>query len=99
MAANKHSLWLSTPQVYRPPTFSFYKIKSNTSQQFYDHIFILLGYKYSYPFLSVDSGIFIDDNFVEPLYKQIINIEHPTMAFIGIPSSAPNFHMFDLQVN
>lgn len=60
---------------------------------------ILLGYKYSYPFLSVDSGIHIDDNFVQPLYKQIFNIEHPTMAFIGIPSSAPNFGMFDLQVN
>lgn len=58
-----------------------------------------IGYKYSYPFLSVDSGIHIEDNFVQPLYKQILNIEHPSLAFIGIPSSAPNFHMFDLQVN
>lgn len=60
---------------------------------------VTIGYKYSYPFLSVDSGIQINDNFVTPLYKQIFNIEHPTMAFIGIPSSAPNFHMFDLQVS
>lgn len=56
------------------------------------------GYNFAYSFLSVDTGITVDDNFVQPLYKQIINIEHPTMAFIGIPFYVPTTQMFDLQV-
>lgn len=57
------------------------------------------GYNYSYPFLSVDTGIHVDDKFIEPLFKQIFNIDHPTMAFIGVPTAASNFLLFDLQVN
>lgn len=59
---------------------------------------IFTGYKFSYSFLSVESGIHVDDSFIQPLYKHVINIEHPTMALIGIPRSALNFAMFDLQV-
>lgn len=70
-----------------------------TNKMFSSIFFRVLGYKYSYPFLSVDCGIHVDDNFVQPLYKQIFNINHPTMAFIGLTKSAINFHLFDLQVN
>lgn len=55
------------------------------------------GYNFTYAFLSVDSGITVDDNFVQPLYKQIINIEHPTLAFIGIPFYVPTTRAYDLQ--
>lgn len=41
------------------------------------------GYQYTFPFLSVDCGIAVDDNFVNPLYKHCININYPTMVFIG----------------
>ncbi|XP_031630089.1 senecionine N-oxygenase-like [Contarinia nasturtii] len=56
------------------------------------------GYKYRYPFLDDDSGIHVDNNkkYVQPLYKQIINIEHPSMAFIGIPYN-PLLLALDLQ--
>lgn len=57
------------------------------------------GYQYSYPFLGNDTGIKIDDNYVHPLYKQILNIERPSMAFIGIPTIAVHNRMYDLQVN
>ncbi|XP_031629911.1 senecionine N-oxygenase-like isoform X1 [Contarinia nasturtii] len=53
------------------------------------------GYRFTYPMLDVDTGIQIDDNFVQPLYKQTLNINHPTMAFIGMTGT--NF-IFDLQV-
>lgn len=56
------------------------------------------GYNFSFPFLSVDTGITVDDNFVQPLYKQIINIEHPTMAFIGIPFHLATTRGYDMQV-
>lgn len=57
------------------------------------------GYNYTFPFLSVDSGIHVDSNFVQPLYKHIFNIEHPTMAFFGITSGIATTHMLDLQVH
>lgn len=61
---------------------------------------LFTGYSYSYPFLSVESGIHVDDNFVQPLFKHIFNIEHPTMAFIGIPVTFVSyFHLFDIQVS
>ncbi|XP_037049491.1 senecionine N-oxygenase-like [Bradysia coprophila] len=55
------------------------------------------GYSYSYPFLSVDSGIHVHNDFVQPLYKQIINIYHPTMAFIGIQKYVIVYHLYDIQ--
>lgn len=55
------------------------------------------GYNFTYPFLSVDTGICVNDNFVQSLYKQIINIDHPTMAFIGIPFYLPSTRVYDFQ--
>lgn len=49
-----------------------------------DAILYCTGFNYSYPFLTTDSGIVVDDNYVSPLYKQLININHTTMAFIGL---------------
>ncbi|XP_075218043.1 senecionine N-oxygenase-like isoform X2 [Lycorma delicatula] len=63
-----------------------------------DVILYCTGYTYSFPFLSEECGIEVEDNFVQPLYKQLININHPTMCFIGIPWQTFIFPMFDLQV-
>lgn len=49
-----------------------------------DSVIYCTGFKTLFPFLSVDSGISVVDNHVQPLYKQIININHPTMAIIGL---------------
>ncbi|XP_031618998.1 senecionine N-oxygenase-like [Contarinia nasturtii] len=56
------------------------------------------GYKNSFSILDADTGLRVDDNYVQPLYKQIINIEHPTMALISIDTFAANFRVKDLQV-
>ncbi|XP_067633170.1 senecionine N-oxygenase-like [Eurosta solidaginis] len=42
------------------------------------------GFNYTAPFLSTDCGVFIDENVVYPLYKHCININQPTMAFVGL---------------
>ncbi|KXJ76796.1 hypothetical protein RP20_CCG008902 [Aedes albopictus] len=55
------------------------------------------GYKYTFPFLSVDCGIRLEDNHVQPLYKHVININHPTMALIGVPFYCIPTQMMDLQ--
>uniref|UniRef100_A0A6P7FIB3 Flavin-containing monooxygenase n=1 Tax=Diabrotica virgifera virgifera TaxID=50390 RepID=A0A6P7FIB3_DIAVI len=62
-----------------------------------DAIILCTGYKYNFPFLHESCGITVDDNFIQPLYKHMINLEMPTMCFIGIPFTVCTFHMFDLQ--
>lgn len=69
------------------------------SEQTYSVIVYCTGYKYTFPFLSVDCGISVDENYVKPLYKHCININHPTMALIGVPFYVCASQMFDLQVN
>jgi dimethylaniline monooxygenase (N-oxide forming) len=68
------------------------------SNETYTTIIHCTGYLYSYPFLSSDCGIHVTDNFVQPLWKQCINIRHPTMAIIGIPFNICPSHLSDLQV-
>lgn len=57
------------------------------------------GYKYTFPFMSIDCGLTVDDNYVQPLYKHCININRPTMAIIGLPYYVCASQMFDLQVS
>lgn len=54
------------------------------------------GYQHKFPFLSVDSGIECDD-YVKPLYKHCLNINRPSMGFIGIPNLICPNQLFDLQ--
>lgn len=69
------------------------------SEQTYTVIFYCTGYKYTFPFLSIDCGIAVEDNYVQPLYKHCININRPTMALIGLPFYVCASQMFDLQVS
>ncbi|XP_018335753.1 senecionine N-oxygenase-like isoform X2 [Agrilus planipennis] len=63
-----------------------------------DVIIYCTGYKYCFPFLTNDCGIVVDSSkWVRPLYKEIVNIEHPTMCFIGLQFNLPVIAMFDLQ--
>lgn len=68
------------------------------THQTFSAVILATGYQFSYPFLSVDTRITVDDNFVQPLYKQVFNIEYPTMVFIGIPFTACTTRAYDLQV-
>lgn len=68
------------------------------SEQAYSVILYCTGYHYTFPFLSVDCGLSVEDNYVQPLYKHCININHPTMALIGVPFYVCASQMFDLQV-
>ncbi|XP_012261654.2 flavin-containing monooxygenase FMO GS-OX-like 4 [Athalia rosae] len=56
------------------------------------------GYNYSFPFLHESCGVSVDENYVHPLYRHLINAEHPTMCFVGIPAAVVPFPMFDVQV-
>ncbi|XP_031623997.1 senecionine N-oxygenase-like [Contarinia nasturtii] len=69
---------------------------SDGSHQTFSVVILATGYVYAYPFLSTECGISIDDNFIQPLYKHILNIQYPNMAFIGVTGITGIF--FDLQV-
>ncbi|XP_060654892.1 LOW QUALITY PROTEIN: senecionine N-oxygenase [Drosophila nasuta] len=71
--------------------------KDGSSESF-DHVMYCTGYQYSFPCLSTDVGIQVIDNFVQPLWKHCININHPTMSFIGLPFNVIPTHIFDMQV-
>lgn len=63
-----------------------------------DTLFYCTGYKYSFPFLSEECGIKVEENCVQPLYKHLIHVEHPTLCLIGLPYYVCAFALFDLQV-
>lgn len=67
------------------------------SSENFNAIVLCTGYKYTFPFLSADCGVSVDDNYVRPLFKHVLNINHPTMGFIGLPFQVCASQMFDLQ--
>lgn len=64
----------------------------------FDSIVLCTGYNYGFPFLHESCGIFVEENIVQPLYKQIVNVKHPQMCFIGLPNNICAFRTFDIQV-
>ncbi|KAL5235469.1 hypothetical protein ACI65C_002879 [Semiaphis heraclei] len=62
-----------------------------------DIIVYCTGYTYKYPFLSNECGIAVENNVIKYLFKHMINIEYPTMGFIGVPRNTTGFYLFDLQ--
>ncbi|CAH0397736.1 unnamed protein product [Chilo suppressalis] len=68
------------------------------SEEEVDLILLCTGYDYNFPFLHQSCGIVVESMCVQPLYKHLVNINHPTMCFIGIPNYVCAFSMFDFQV-
>lgn len=63
-----------------------------------DVLLLCTGYHYHFPFLSSDCQVQISDERISPLYKHLVHIDHPTMAFVGIPKTICPFPQFDVQV-
>ncbi len=61
-----------------------------------DDFIFCTGYQYHFPFLE-KGLVTVDDNWVNPLYLDIIPPAHPTLAFIGIPFLIVPFPIFQLQ--
>ncbi|XP_011635501.1 flavin-containing monooxygenase FMO GS-OX-like 2 isoform X1 [Pogonomyrmex barbatus] len=76
---------------------TFY-LKDGTIIDTIDVFLFCTGYKYNFPFLDKNCGIQVESNYITPLYKHLINIEHPSMCIIGIPSNVVPFPMFHMQV-
>ncbi|XP_058809726.1 uncharacterized protein LOC131674927 [Phymastichus coffea] len=68
-------------------------IMSNGSTITSDAFIFCTGYLPEFPFLDENCGIRVEANHVIPLYKQMINAEHPSMAVIGLPTADSIFLM------
>ncbi|CAH1163081.1 unnamed protein product [Phaedon cochleariae] len=67
------------------------------SEEEIDDVILCTGYRFSFPFLTPQCGLEVDDHYVKYLYKHTINVEYPSMAFIGIPKNLPLFPLYCLQ--
>lgn len=61
-----------------------------------DSLVYCTGYHYRYPFLA-GTLLRVDDNWVQPLYLDLVHADHPTLAFIGIPFRVVPFPLFEVQ--
>ena len=54
------------------------------------------GYEYSFPFLQ-DDIVSITDNWIYPLYQEMLPPEYASLAFMGVPSLVIPFPLFEMQ--
>lgn len=61
-----------------------------------DMILFCTGYHYDFPFL--EAGIVdVEDNWVHPLYQDIVPPDDPSLGFIGLPFLIVPFPVFEMQ--
>ena len=48
-------------------------------------VILATGYHYNFPFLTPECGVSVENRVVQPLYKHLISIASPSLAFIGLP--------------
>ena len=61
-----------------------------------DTMLFCTGYWYRFPFLESDV-VAVGDNWVKGLYRQIVAVEDPSLAFIGLPFRIVPFPVFQRQ--
>jgi hypothetical protein len=73
-----------------------------------DIVMYCTGYEYQFPFLGGDvneinnvdkapTEVVVDDNWVHPLYMDIVSPTQPTLGFIGLPFLVIPFPLFQIQ--
>lgn len=69
----------------------------NGKERCADSIVLCTGYHYSFPFLTEESGIRVENKRIMRLYKHTFNVVHPSMAIMGVNFQVTPFPYFDLQ--
>lgn len=62
-----------------------------------DTFILCTGYTLSFPFLSDDCGLNIEDNTITNLYMHLFNIAHPSLSFVGLNWKSVPLPMFHQQ--
>ncbi|MFU8817725.1 MAG: FAD-dependent oxidoreductase [Pseudomonadales bacterium] len=72
------------------------RLQDGQSLEPVDALMFCTGYRYAYPFFD-DGLVRVADNWVSPLYQDLLHIDRPSLAFIGIPFRVVPFPLFELQ--
>ena len=101
--AKQHGIGLrEKPNIERRPTVSqLYangrvRFTDGTISETVDHFVFATGYHYSFPFLASEL-IEVSDNHVTSLHHDLLCIDHPTLALIGLPFKIIPFPIFEIQ--
>lgn len=62
-----------------------------------DTVIFCTGYNFNFPFLSPKVNVDVNSFRVNPLYKHVVSIHHPTLSFLGLCSLVCPFPQFDIQ--
>ena len=100
LAENQPDLDLAPNVIPRPAPESFtsdgVRLADGSCIENLDTFIFCTGYHYHFPFLP--PGIVrIEDNWVHPLYRELIPPKHPSLAFLGLPYAIIPFPLFELQ--
>ena len=76
------------------------KLENGTELTDVDAVILCTGYEYNFPFLDEECGIMVTNHRVHPLYKHLINPQHPSMSLVGLHFTLlPSFPYFEMQAN
>ena len=71
---------------------------TNNEKRHVDSVILCTGYHYTFPFLTEECGIRVEDRRIVPLYKHTFNSLYTSMAVMGVNFRVVPFPYFDLQV-
>ncbi|KAK3579318.1 hypothetical protein CHS0354_029605 [Potamilus streckersoni] len=73
-------------------------IFNNSEEVEIDALILCTGYRYSFPFLTEECNLRIEEERITPLYKHLIHTQFHTLSFIGICKTICPFPQFHSQV-
>ena len=93
------------PLIEKPPITAIHEdgtsveFEDGSVEENIDAIIMCTGYEFTFPFLDPTCRVTVseDGRNVHNLYMQVFNMDHPSMAFIGLPVKVLPFPLFDIQ--
>ena len=73
--------WIRGPNLNKEPEI----LGIDVLQVEAEAVILATGYHYNFPFLDPKCGVKVENRVVQPLFKHLISIANPTLAFVGLP--------------
>ena len=73
--------WIRGPNLNKEPGI----LGIDVLQVEAEAVILATGYHYNFPFLTPECGVKVENRVVQPLFKHLISIANPSLAFVGLP--------------
>eukprot|EP00210_Caulerpa_lentillifera_P003739 g3572.t1 len=93
---SKGNVYLHT-NINNCPARGSIQLEDGTVLTDVDEIMLCTGYVYNFPFLKNINGVEADGSYVFPVYKHVIDIHKPSLAYIGLPWRIIPFPLCEFQ--